>query len=367
MTTPSGPATGLRRAALGAATAILVTAATATVAAPAFADVPGGKTSGSGDDKGNLSAGVQVTYPTDTSTKGSGGHSLGAADNVTWTPPPCWIGPVAGPAEFKKMVEKQVKETNEYPGQANYAMQAMDEYKKHYSEGRTWSGNGEKAYKNFNLDQQGKGAFWGPVTNPNSDSPDRFDCNGTLPFWVPNGQRPPAGTPNVITTEMLARLAFAHTKVPGVDIRTNPVGTQTVNLPTWVTLNENYAPVTVRAELNIPGAQAMWAETTATPTSVHIDPGTSDATVYPSSAECPIGKGGQVGAPYTEGATGNPPCGVTYRRSTQSTGAYDLNVTATWKVSWRGSDGAADNPPLPNGVITQDHPVTVQEIQTVNR
>ncbi|MFK3736086.1 hypothetical protein ACI2LJ_38105, partial [Streptomyces sp. NPDC088090] len=124
MTTPSGPATGLRRAALGAATAILVTAATAAVAAPAFADVPGGKTSGSGDDKGNLSAGVQVTYPTDTSTKGSGGHSLGAADNVTWTPPPCWIGPVAGPAEFKKMVEKQVKETNEYPGQANYAMQA---------------------------------------------------------------------------------------------------------------------------------------------------------------------------------------------------------------------------------------------------
>lgn len=85
------------------------------------------------------------------------------------------------------------------------------------------------------------------MTNPNSDSPKRFDCNGTLPFWVPNSRRPPAGTPIVITTEMLARLAFAHTQVPGVDIRTNPTGTQTVNLPTWVTLNQNYAPAIRRA------------------------------------------------------------------------------------------------------------------------
>jgi enoyl reductase len=246
-------------------------------------------------------------------------------------------------------------------------MQAMDEFLKHYSDGKTWPGGGETAYKNFNLDQQGKGAFWGPVENPNSDSPERFDCNGTLPFWVPNGERPPAGTPHVITTEMLARLAFAHTRVPGVDIHTNPVGTQTVNLPTWVTLDENYAPITVRAELDIPGAEPIWAETTATPASVHIDPGTADADVFPASGECPIGANGRVGAPYTRGATGNPPCGVTYLRSTQSTGAYHLNVTATWKVTWHGSDGAADAPPLPDGVITQDHPVTVQEIQTVNR
>ncbi|HEY5832618.1 hypothetical protein [Streptomyces sp.] len=349
----------LRRAALGAVAAVLVTAA------PSFADVPGGKTSGSGDRDGGLGASVSITYRTSGGSGGSTTHSLGSSD-VTWTPPPCWIGPIAGPKEFKAMVEKSVSDTMNYPGQANYAMQAMDEYRRHYADGYTWDGGGD-GYQDFNVDQQGKGMFWGPVENPDSDSPDRFNCNSTLPFWVPNGQRPPAGTPHVITTEMLARLAFAHTQVPGVNIEMNPAGTQTVNLSTWVTLRENYTPITVRASLNVPGGVAMWAETTATPTSVHIDPGTADADVHPASGECPIGPNGRVGAPYHAGATGNPPCGVTYRRATRGGGAYDLNVTATWKVSWQGSDGAADAPPLPNGVITQNRPVAVQEIQTVNR
>lgn len=349
----------LRRAVLAAAAAVLVTAA------PSVAAPPGSKSSGSADSGGGINASVSITYTQTGGSSGSGSHPLGSS-NVDWTPPPCWIGPIAGPKEFKAMVEKAVKDTDSYPGQPSYAMEAMDEYQRHYSEGYTWDGGGE-GYKDFNVDQEGKGAFWGPVENPNSDSPDRFNCNSTLPFWVPNGQRPPAGTPNVITTQMLAQLAFAHTRVPGVTIETNPKGTQTVNLSTWVHLTENYSPVSVRATLAVPGAAPMWAETTATPSSVHIDPGTQDADVHPSSGECPIGANGQVGAEYHAGDTGTPPCGVTYLRSTQSTGPYNLNVTATWKVTWRGSDGAANNPALPDGVITQDHPVTVQEIQTVNR
>lgn len=348
----------IRNAGLGAAAVVLVTAT------PGFADVPGGKTSGSSSG-GGLNASVSISYTQTGGSSGSSGHSLGSS-NVSWTPPPCWIGPIAGPKEFKAMVEKAVSDTDNYPGQANYAMEAMDEYQRHYSDNYTWDGGG-KGYKDFNVDQEGKGAFWGPVENPDSNSPDRFNCNSTLPFWVPNGQRPPAGTANVITTQMLAQLAFAHTQVPGVTIEMNPRGTQTVNLATWVDLTENYTPVSVRATINIPGAPAMWAETTATPSSVRIDPGTKDADVYPASGECPIGSGGQVGEPYHTGATGNPPCGVTYRHSTQGTGAYDLNVTATWKVTWRGSDGAANNPALPDGVITNDRQVTVQEIQTVNR
>lgn len=347
----------LRRAALIAAAAALVTSA------PSWADVPGGKTTG-GSGPGGLTAGVQVTYKTVSGSPGTSGHSLGSS-NVSWTPPPCWIGPIAGPKEFKAMVDKAVSDTDNYPGQANYAMEAMDEYRRHYSDNYTWSGGGD-GYKDFNVDQEGKGAFWGPVENPESDSPDRFNCNSTLPFWVPNGQRPPAGTPNVITTAMLAQMAFAHTQVPGVTIETSPVATQTVNVPTWVHLQENYTPVKVRAELDVPGGQALWAETTATPTSVHIDPGTSYADVFPGTGECPIGADGQVGAKHPAGDNGNPPCGVTYLHSTQSSGAYQLNVTATWKVTWQGSDGAT-TPGLPDGIINQARAVTVQEIQTVNR
>ncbi|MCL2734258.1 MAG: hypothetical protein FWE15_30115, partial [Actinomycetia bacterium] len=214
----------------------LVLAGVAVVAAAgtAFANGDVSKTTSGSSNNGDLGAQVKGVTITSSSKAGSSAKPLSSSD-VSWTPPPCWIGPIGGPAEFKKMVEKQVKDTDSYPGQANYAMEAMDEYRRHYEEGYTWQGGGD-GYKNFNLDQEGKGQFWGPFENPASDSIHKFDCNSTLPMWVPNGQQPPAGTPNVITTAMLAKIAAAHTQVPGVSIETNPRGTQTVNLPTWVKL-----------------------------------------------------------------------------------------------------------------------------------
>ncbi|BBA99934.1 putative secreted protein [Actinacidiphila reveromycinica] len=320
------------------------------------------QTSG-GSGNGVLTAGagaVTISYPS-----GSTGstHTIASVD-VNWTPPACWIGPIADPVTFKKDVLAGVKATN-VPGQANYALEAMDQYKQHYDSGYTWDGSG-KGYKDFNVDQEGKGMFWGAVENPDApDSLDKFSCNSTIPFFVPNGQRPPAGTPNVITPEMLSKLAYAHTKVPGVTIETNPVDTQTVNLPTWVRLEEKYTPVKVRASVDLGGGQQIWAETTARPTSVHIDPGTSDATVYPASGDCPIAADGTVGADYDGDAAADPPCGVTYLKSTGATGSFDLDVTATWSVGWTGSDGTGGT--LPDGRIEQPRQVTVQEIQSVNR
>lgn len=320
------------------------------------------KTSG-GNDNGNLSAkaqGVSITYPSNPPSGGS--HAITSVD-TNWTPPPCWIGPIADPVTFKKNVMTAVKSTNT-PGQANYAMQAMAQYQMHYQDGYTWNGSG-KGYKDFNVAQEGKGMFWGAVENPNSTSGDRFDCNSTIPFFVPNGKTPPPGIPNVISPEMLSKLAYAHTQVPGITIETNPVNTQTVNLPTWVRLQENYTPVKVRASVDLGGGAEIWAETTATPTSVHIDPGTSYSTVYPGSGDCAIGADGKVGADYNGDPKADPPCGVTYLKSTQATGPFQLNVTATWSVSWTGSGGAGGG--LPDGRIQQGHAVTVQEIQAVNR
>jgi len=143
------------------------------------------------------------------------------------------------------------------------------------------------------------------------------------------------------------------------------VDVQTVNAPTWVTLAEKYTPVKVRASVDLGGGQEVWAETTATPQSVHIEPGTQDATVHPASGDCPIRADGTVGAAYSGDPTAEPPCGVTYLRSTYATGPFELNVAATWQVSWIGSGGTADT--LPDGRMQQPRQVTVQEIQTINR
>ncbi|MCL2553025.1 MAG: hypothetical protein FWE75_12895 [Actinomycetia bacterium] len=343
----------------------LVLAGVAVVAAAgtAFANGDVSKTTSGSSNNGDLGAQVKGVTITSSSKAGSSAKPLSSSD-VSWTPPPCWIGPIGGPAEFKKMVEKQVKDTDSYPGQANYAMEAMDEYRRHYEEGYTWQGGGD-GYKNFNLDQEGKGQFWGPFENPASDSIHKFDCNSTLPMWVPNGQQPPAGTPNVITTAMLAKIAAAHTQVPGVSIETNPRGTQTVNLPTWVKLRDNFAPVTVRATVDLGGGATLWAETTAKTDSVHIDPGTPDAQVFPGGGDCPVGADGSVGADYNGNPKATPPCGVTYQHSTQNRGPFQLNVTAVWGVTWQGSDG--DGGTLAPGTISDPTPITVREIQTVNR
>jgi len=343
---------------------VLAGVAVVATAGTAFANSDVSKTTSGSNDNGSLGAevkGVSLTY---SNQPGSSSKPI-SASGADWTPPPCWIGPIGGPAEFKKMVEKQVKDTDDYPGQPNYAMEAMDEYRRHYAEGYTWNGGGE-GYKNYNLDQEGKGRFWGPFENDRSNSPDRFNCNSTLPMWVPNGQLPPAGTPNVITTDMLAKVAAAHTKVPGVEIATNPRGTQTVNLPTWVKLQENFAPVVVRATLDLGGGASLWAETRATTDGVHIDPGTPDAQVFPSGGDCPRAADGSVGADYNGDPKATPPCGVTYQRSTQNRGPFQLNVTAVWNVTWTGSDGNGGtfNPPA---TITDPTPITVREIQTVNR
>jgi enoyl reductase len=236
--------------------------------------------------------------------------------------------------------------------------------KAHYEDGYDYPD--EKGYKDFNVAQNDKGLWWAVSVNPDADPMAQMSCNDQRPVWVPNGQTPPAGTGHVITPEMLSKLAANHTRVPGVTIETSPTDGQTVNLPTWVWLREDYTPVHVRAYVDLGGGRQIWAETTAEPVSVRIDPGTPDATVFPSSGQCPIGKDGSVGVKYTGNAEAAPPCGVTYRRSTQNRPPFQLNVTATWRVTWVGSDGGGVHP-LADGVIDNPRPVTVQEIQSVNR
>jgi enoyl reductase len=113
-------------------------------------------------------------------------------------------------------------------------------------------------------------------------------------------------------------------------------------------------------------ALGISATATARPVSVTIDPGTSDATVFPAGGRCAISTKGRFGTPYRSGDQGeNPACGVTYLRASGST-PYQLRVTVRWRVSWHATDGSAGLK-LPDGTFGETLDMAVGEMQTVNR
>jgi hypothetical protein len=351
------PAVTLLRALPVAALVVLAAAGTGH-ANDVVGKPPGAAGSGDNGTIGATAEGYTLTYPS-----GEPGSSSKPLTTVSahWTPPPCWFGPKYTAQQFKDEYTKSFNEAS--PNVHGTAGTAMGQDLAHYQDGYAYPD--EKGYENFNLAEEGKGQWWAVSVNPDADPFAQMSCNDQRPRWVPNGELPPPGTSHVITAEMLSKLAYAHTHVPGVTIETSPKTTQTVNLPTWVWLQERYTPVRVRASVNLGGGREIWAETTATAQSVHIEPGTSDATVFPSSGDCPIAANGQVGTPYQGAAEADPPCGVTYLRSTDNRPPFQLNVSARWTVSWTGSGGGPFR--LPDGTIDNPRPVTVQEIQTVNR
>lgn len=90
--------------------------------------------------------------------------------------------------------------------------------------------------------------------------------------------------------------------MPDTEIELNPDGDQTVNLATWVWLDQAaFEPVSVTASLDDYG---LWATTTATPTALTIEPGTSDARLHPASGECAVSGDGSIGEPTAGGGPG---------------------------------------------------------------
>lgn len=283
-------------------------------------------------------------------TKNGTGPAAGPVTPVSnWTPPACWYAP-------KYDSEGAAQDFLGYDRSPNHTgMEDAEWIRNRYVKGHP--------YTNFNLDKQGKGYWWAAfydesrLTDPGTD-----DCTEP-PFWVDKGTPPPP-VKNAVTPEILAQLAYAEIRIPQGTASTNPDGTQTVNLPTWVWLNRtSFHPVSVRAYVSVLGIEAT---TTATPVGLHIDPGTQEATLYPASGDCPIDAHGNIGTPYVKGDAGDPPCGVTYLRSTQATGPYAFTATVTWKIIWTGT-GHPTPVALPDGTFGTPQDVDVREIQTVNR
>ncbi|WP_371536126.1 hypothetical protein OG210_11315 [Streptomyces sp. NBC_00466] len=327
------------------------------LAAPAHADKTpggGGGSVGSGTASGD-SSGQDVSAEASGSIVKTDKHNNGTGASVgplapvgNWTPPACWYAPKYSAADFKKLEEHTWSlESTGYEWDA--------QQRRHYAEGHP--------YKDFNLAKADKGYWW--TSDADKSYPPGWDSCTKPTFWVDNGSPPPADVPQAVTPEILAEIAYAAVRVPDTHVTLAPNGATKVNLPTWAWLDKtDFKPVSVRAYVPLTG---MNATTTATPTSLKIEPGTPDAELYPGSGECTFNGDGSIGTPYVKGdADKTPPCGLTYLRASGSDGPYKLKATITWKISWTGT-GQPTPKGLPDGTFGTTQDVTVDEIQAINR
>ncbi len=347
---------GVKRTALplvGAVALLLVPAQNAFAGGPTDKGTTDTSTDSGLKDDALYAKATAISY--DTSKNGSGA-SVGpiTASGSNWTPPACWHAPLWTAKQFAKETEDGYREISGDPNQPAHSRRGTYEFRQIYKDGE---------YKNYNLDKQDEGMWWGAVENPNAPILERTACNSKLPFWVENGETPEVET--AITPEILAGLAYEQIKVPGTEVTLAPDGTTKVNLPTWAWLDKGeFKPVSVTASLNTPGLNIQ-ATTTAKTVSLKLEPGTTDAETYPASGECQINDDGSIGEPYAKGkASETPPCGLRYLRSSGN-GTYELQATITWDIAWTGTGGAGGD--LPDGAFGNDQAVTVQEIQSINR
>jgi len=310
----------------------------------AWADVG----TGGGSNGQYLSSHVRYNVSRNYPGPGGGRLTSPSGPGRVYEPPACWYEPAYTPEQFGAMLEAIWMS----PSVGNeWVVREREFYK-----------NGHP-YTNFQIGQPGK--WW--VLTLNEDMLGTAAAQACITNtgdhewerWVPaGGTVPPNPTAPGITTAILAELAYQQTRVPDTRVTMNPAGRSTVNLSTWMWLDDAvFQDVAVTASLDELGLSAT---TTATPVSLHLDAGTPDATVFPGSGDCPI-VGGRIGQPRQVGAGGNPPCGVTYRHASVG-GPFQLSATLTWRVSWAGSDG--NGGALPDGTFQTTVPVAVQEIQT---
>ncbi|MFD7685298.1 hypothetical protein [Streptomyces sp. NPDC059781] len=317
-----------------------------------------GDTNGSGSLSASASS-IRISYPNGK----AGGDKQGglAAIDPNWEPPACWYEPAFTPEQLKDFVDTD--------GGGDVGIHeswfGKELWTDHYKDGKPADNfdlhaptdSTAEGYKDYNLGKDGY--FWRGIA-PDASDPESWDC-GRIMFWVDAGEIP--DDPNAPTPKMLAEYAYNEVEVPETEIELKPETRSTVNLPTWVWLDEGtFKEVTVRAELPNTG---LWAETTAKPVALHLDPGTDDAETYPASGDCEIDDDGSIGTPYAKGdADRTPPCGIRYLRA--STDApYQLKASITWQISWEGTGGA--NGDLPDGTFETTQDMNVQEIQSINR
>ncbi len=307
--------------------------------------------SGGGADGREINAQARITF----TVTGGGGGSGALQSSTPWTPPACYYAPTHTPEEFEQYWAEFYAGKTSPPWPEHDLNDMKDAHEATY-------GPDADEFPDYNKDLQGEGMFWTRVIN--REHPDRtgqMACAARI-FWVDFTDPPPPG-PGVVDSTLLAELAWERTRVPDTEVSLNPADApQKVNLPTWVWLDDAaFEPVSVRAELD---GYGLWAETTATPARLTLRPGTDDATTHPPSSICEA-SAGTIGTPWTPGASGTPPCGITYTRATTNSGTYPLSASLTWDITW--TDSLGDSGTLPDGDFSTTLDITVEEVQTIVR
>ena len=169
------------------------------------------------------------------------------------------------------------------------------------------------------------------------------------PVWIADRPAQAAAGPSAA---QLAQLARRQLRPGSPVIVASPVGEQLVNVPTWLWLAGQWAPVTATAA--VPGVSVT-------------------ARATPTSVVWRMGDGAQVvcrgpGTPFPPGADPaavSPDCGYTYRHSSaaQPGQAYPVTATVTWTVTWAGAGQAGTFPGL---TTTGAAAFPVAESQAVN-
>lgn len=167
------------------------------------------------------------------------------------------------------------------------------------------------------------------------------------PIWIPDGQ--PAGP----SPAQLAQEAYNQLRLPSPQIRANPVGTQLVNLPTWLWLDQSSWGLR-SATASVPGVSVT---ATAEPQSVTWSMGDGSTLTCPG-AGTPFPPGGNPSA-------ASPDCGHTYMLSStgQPNNQYPVSATVHWTVTW---SGAGQGGTFPNLTTTSNASFAVAESQALN-
>lgn len=175
-------------------------------------------------------------------------------------------------------------------------------------------------------------------------------CDGTGQRWfVPgsvDGPNPPAPTVGELLPGVILELSRI---VPAPVSAVNPP-TGIVNFGMWLAA-EPLAPIAVRVE-----DSGVWAQATATPTSITFEMGSGDI------VSCD-GLGDPIRPDVMDSVEQSPVCGYTYLVPSPTEAGFDVTITVNWDVRHTGSNGLDEaGAPLATST-TFAYPVF--EIQTV--
>jgi hypothetical protein len=176
-----------------------------------------------------------------------------------------------------------------------------------------------------------------PLPNPNGGVRYAVNRPGATSTVVPVGTAA-AGWPRVTPRQLLA-WARSKLQLPLPAVRTAPPhgsdGLVGLREWFWVALRQ-WHPVSARVQ-----AGGVWAQVTARPDKLDVQPGTGASLVCPGP-----------GTPYNPNvaaSTQHTSCSYTYTQSSDGLvgNAYQVSVTVVWTAAWQGRGGAGGVlPPL---------------------